>query len=261
MKLSDVVNRIERRVPLSWAEEWDNPGLCVGDPSSDISRAALALDVTEDTVGQAAALGCRLLVTHHPIIFKGLKSIVLDRPAPKAIALALQSGVALYAAHTNWDSSPEGVNFRLAEALGLDALEPLVTPARANGAWGLGAVGSFMMPVSMKDCLKLLKERWRLSWCAGFGDGRRMVMKVALGGGSCGEMWTDALAKGADVFITADMPYHHMQDALNMGLNIISAEHGEMERASLPALKAIIEQETKLPVELLREAQLPRVEC
>lgn len=259
MKLCDVIVKIEAKLPLSWAEEWDNPGLNVGDPSSDVSRIAMALDVTEDSVAQAVSGGCQLLVTHHPIIFRAMKSIVLNETAPKAIALAIQKGVALYAAHTNWDSSSEGVNFCLAKTIELSEIEPMLPPAAFSGAWGMGAVGSLNKPISIFEFMKILKERWRLSGFSGYRSGSDMITKVAIGGGSCGEIWPAALGKKADVFITADMPYHYRQEALNMGLNIIVTDHGEMERVSLPSLKNIIEIATGINVDLLDEVKANQI--
>lgn len=259
MKLGDIVKRIEKRISLSWAESWDNPGLAVGDPCADVSRIALALDAAPEVVEAAALAGCGMLVTHHPIIFRPMKSIVFNAPAPRTVALAIQRGVALYSAHTNWDSSPEGVNVSLARALELADAAPLAAPAVKNGAWGMGAVGSFMAPIAIEDCLSLLRERWRLSTCTGYGDAGRLVSRVALGGGACGDMWPLAVEAGADLFITSDVSYHHRNDALNMGLNLIVTDHGETERVSLPALAAMIEEVSGLPVEILDEPPLRRI--
>ncbi len=90
MKLCDVVSLIEKRMPLTWSEEWDNSGLLVGDPDSDIVKAGIALDVTEETVLKATRSGCQLLVTHHPIIFRPLKNIIPDRPAGKSMVTAIK---------------------------------------------------------------------------------------------------------------------------------------------------------------------------
>lgn len=260
MRLADLIFKIEKRVPLCWAEEWDNPGLTVGDPDSDVSRVAIALDVTEDTVRQAALAGCGLLVSHHPTIFRALKKLIFKTPGPRAIAIAIQKQVALYAAHTNWDSSGEGVNFCLADSLGLDDITPLVPPPLDNGAWGLGAVGNLRGGMNLLDCMKLAKERWRLSSCAGFGDETRPIQRVAVGGGACGDFWPQALTAGADVFITSDIPYHHRNDALSMGLRLIAVDHGEMERVSLAALRGLIEAETGLETVLLQEMPIRRLD-
>lgn len=259
MKLSEIQIKIEKRIPLVWAEEWDNPGLSVGDPSSEILRIAVALDFTEDNVNQAILNNCQMLFTHHPAIFRPIKSVILYKPTPKAIALALKSNIAVYSAHTNWDSSSEGVNFCLANSIGLTNIEPLLVPTLKTGAWGLGAVGILVTELDMKDCLRLLKRHWQLSTCIGYGDVSRKIKKIAVGGGACGNMWQDALKASADVFITSDVSYDQRQDSLAMGLNLIITDHGEMERVSLPTLAKIIEQETSLPVIILEESEVKQI--
>ena len=255
MKLRDVICLIEKRMPLSWAEDWDNPGLQVGDPDSEISKIGIALDVTEDTVGKASERGCDLLVSHHPIIFRPIRNIITDRPASKAVINAIKNGLSLYAAHTNWDSSPEGVNFTLAELLGLDDIRPLRDPSDGS-SWGMGAVGELMMPMSIDTVMKLIKERWSLSSCWTYGTAPALMIKrIALVGGSCGGMWTLAADKGASLFVTADISYHERQDALSCGLGLAEVDHGEMERASLPKLRSIIQKETGLAVELIPETE------
>jgi len=169
------------------------------------------------------------------------------------MVMAIKNGLSLYAAHTNWDSSPEGVNFTLAELLGLDDIEPLTPPAELSSSWGMGAVGELMMPMPFETVMKLIKERWCLSSCTGYGSRNAMIKKIALGGGSCGDMWPKAAEKGASLFVTADMSYHNRQDALNCRLKLIDVDHGAMERASLPRLKSIIEKETGLIAELIPE--------
>lgn len=259
MRLSDIISKIEKRIPRAWAEEWDNTGLTVGDPDYRIVKIALALDVTEETVRQTAANGCQLLVSHHPIIFNPMRNLVFENPESWAIKQAIQSSVALYAIHTNWDSSGEGVNFCLANSLGLTDIKPLVPPQRDNGAWGMGAIGDFAEKKSLCDCMMLAQERWRLSYCSAFGDEANPIRRVAVGGGACGDLWPYALSAGADVFITADMSYHHRNDAIAMGLSQIIADHGEMERSSLAALKALITEETGLEVVLLKEECVKRL--
>ena len=206
MKLYEIVEAIEKRVPKEWAEPWDNPGLLAGERGAEVEKIAVALDASPRTVARAAERGCGLLVTHHPIIFRPVKSVVDDCHAGRTLIAALKSGVALYAAHTNWDSSPEGVNFVLASELGLKNIEPLV-PSQ-SGAWGLGAVGDLPRGVHFGSLGELLRERWNLSALSLHGNLKTCVRRVALGGGACMDFWPDALALGVQCFITADVSYH-----------------------------------------------------
>ena len=249
MKCQEIFKRIEKRIPKSWAEEWDNPGLAVSADSREIDKIALALDATPDNVIQASEAGAGRLFTHHPLIFRPLKKVTEETFVGRTVIEAIKRDITIYSAHTNWDSSPEGVNFVLAAELGLTELSPLV-PA-VNGGWGLGVTGRLAEPLSMEQFAKLLSESWQLTDLTCYGDGP--VSLVAAGGGSCGEFWREAKAAGADIFITADMGYHLREEALDEGLAIALCDHGEMERASLKALSAIIESETELPVVLLDE--------
>lgn len=255
MKLSEIMEKIEKRMPKRWAEEWDNPGLQAGSADSNVRKIALALDASDAAVHEAAAAGCQLLFTHHPILFRPIRSVTDENYAGRAVTAAIREGVAIYAAHTNWDSSPEGVNFTLASLLCLKNLSPLAPSA--GGAWGMGAVGDFDAPVDLKKLAALLKERWRLSNFTLYGDPRREIKRAAIGGGACQEFWREAKALGADVFITADLSYHFREEAASAGLLLAACDHGEMERASLASLRGIIENETGLPVVLLNEPGIP----
>jgi len=259
LKVGEIAARIEKRIPLSWAEEWDNSGLSVGDPNREVNKIAVALDVSCETVGHAAAAGCQLLVTHHPAIFRPLNTVLYDVPAEKAVAAAIKHGLALYAAHTNWDVSPEGVNVCLAGALNLEDIMPLQKPTVRNGAWGLGAIGKLKSSLSVKECLELLIERWHLTDARAYGDLARKISKIALGGGACGDLWPLAKKVGADVFITSDVRYSERNDALSMDLNVINTDHGETERVWLMALESVVESVSGLEVETLEESGPRRI--
>ena len=251
MKLSEVTAKIEARIPKCWAEDWDNPGLALGHSEADISRIAVALDATPENVESAAALGCEMLVTHHPVIFRPVSSVTDTGIAGSALLAAAEKKMAVYSAHTNWDCSPEGVNILLASLLHISSPKPLL-PSQA-GSWGLGAAGDLPEPVSASAFLNALHERWGLNDFTFYGDTGKVIRRIALGGGACQDLWRSAVKEGADCFITADFSYHIRQEALAAGLSIVSADHGEMERASLPALAEILREETALEVFLLKE--------
>lgn len=256
MKLCEAIQKIEAVIPPAWAEEWDNPGLTVGDPSANIFNIALALDVTPQTVSDAISKDCQLLLTHHPAIFHPVKSIINERPVPKAIIEAIKNGLALYAAHTNWDYAENGVNMILANLLSLKNIYPLVPSKNDNGAWGLGAVGELNEPLDLCECVALLKERWQSSILRAYGNMSHVVKKIAIGGGACGDLWPAAFDSGAELFITADVAYHNRQDMLGMGLNCIVVDHGEMERLSIPALASVVESATGLTTHILDEIKV-----
>lgn len=238
----DAASAIESRIPREWAEDWDNVGLVIGDGDRDVSRIVVALDATPDVI-EGAAAGSAMLVVHHPPIFRAMKDFSRPSPQLAVLASAIKAGVCVYAAHTNWDSSPEGVNAVLAHELGLRGVRPIVPSSR--GAWGMGAIGDLDREISSRDLARRIRGAWGLSWAALYGDDAP-VRRVALCGGSGGDFADAARSSGADIFITADMSYHEIEDARAMGLSIVDVGHGEMESASLDALAHVVSSATGL---------------
>lgn len=125
VKVRDIIAALEAYAPPALQEEYDNAGLQVGDREAEISSAVLCLDVTEAIVEEAAGLGAGLIVAHHPVLFKGVKSITGNTTVERILIKAIRSGIAIYAAHTNMDNVWGGVNFRMAEKLGLTSIRIL----------------------------------------------------------------------------------------------------------------------------------------
>lgn len=125
MKIKELVAVLEQRAPRSLQEDYDNSGLQVGDPDAEVSGVLLSLDCTEAVVEEAARHGCGLIISHHPVIFRGLKSLVPKSYVERTLLAALKHGIALYAIHTNLDNVIEGVNGEIAAAVGLKPLQVL----------------------------------------------------------------------------------------------------------------------------------------
>lgn len=126
--LNDIIETIESVAPVAWQESYDNAGLQVGNRYQPVAGAVVCIDVTEGVVDEAIALGYNLIVSHHPLLFKGLKSITGNNCVERIVAKAIRHDIAIYAAHTNLDNAPGGVSFRMARKLGLTdvrVLDPL----------------------------------------------------------------------------------------------------------------------------------------
>ncbi|MDO4790516.1 MAG: Nif3-like dinuclear metal center hexameric protein [Porphyromonas sp.] len=124
--VQDVCRAIEEAFPLSLQESYDNSGLQVGDPLSEVTGVLLSLDVTEHVVEEAVRRGCNFILSHHPLLFRGLKSVTGRTYEERVVMLAIRNGVAIYAAHTNLDNHPKGLNYHWAKELGLTGLRPLL---------------------------------------------------------------------------------------------------------------------------------------
>ena len=228
MRVRDLLGLIDQIAPFSLAEEWDNIGLMVGDLGAEVRRAAVALDPTVQAVTEAAEAGCQALLCHHPLLFHPIKKLDLNAGPGRVVREAVKRDIAILAAHTNWDKA--GVNAELARLLELRGTEPL------DPTSGLGICGELPEPAVLEELLEQVRTAWGLTRIDAYAPPASFVSKVALCGGSGGNLWPAAKARRADLYITADMKYHELMDANDAGLAVAVADHGEMERASLPEL-------------------------
>lgn len=124
-RVQDLLGLVHGLFPPELAEEWDNVGLQVGDPTATVARVLVALDPSAAAVAAAAAQGAQLLITHHPLLFKPLRRLTPDDPVGRVVWQAVRNGVAIIAAHTNLDVASDGLNRWLANRLGVEGCQPL----------------------------------------------------------------------------------------------------------------------------------------
>ena len=206
MKVKDIINVIEEFAPASIQEGWDNSGLCVGSPEDEVTSILFALDCTPELVDEAVECGADMIVTHHPLIFSGLKKISPDDFIGKAVIKAIKAGISIYAAHTNADKVIAGVSGAMAERLGLENVNILAD--EGNGV-GLGVVGTLPQPISSNQALKLVKEKFGLKMIKASRPIEGLVTKIAMCGGSGGSLIGAAQKSGAQLFISGDISYHN----------------------------------------------------
>lgn len=204
----EVAATLEQFAPLPLQESYDNAGLQIGlTETEEVSGVLLCLDVTEDVIDEAASLGCNLIVAHHPLLFRGVKCIDDSNYVGRCIRNAILGGIGIYAAHTNLDNAPGGVNYRIAEKIGLRDVR-FLSPM-AGGAGGSGVIGELAEECSVEDFLSTLAGTFGVECVMHNGASRaKPIRRVALCGGA-GEFLVDAAVNaGADAFITGEMGYH-----------------------------------------------------
>ncbi|MCR4765507.1 MAG: Nif3-like dinuclear metal center hexameric protein [Bacteroidaceae bacterium] len=242
MKIKDIVCALGQFAPLPLQDSYDNAGLQVGLTDAEVTGALLCLDVTEAVVDEAIALGYNLIISHHPLIFRGFKSLTGVNYIERCIIKAIKHDIVVYAAHTNLDNALNGVSFKMAEKIGITNiafLEPKTDcePLQA----GAGVIGTLPVPSVDVDFLHRIKEIFQVGCVRHTILKNRMIKKVALCGGAGAFLMEEAIKAGADVFITGEIKYH---DFFGHDDEILLAEigHYESEQYTKEIFKQIISE-------------------
>lgn len=230
----DVLNVL---APVHYQMDFDNAGFLVGDRSSEVETVVVALDITDAVIEEAIALNAELIVSHHPLLFHPLRNVrAEDLVGRKVLALAKQ-GISAICMHTNLDIADGGVNDALMHTLNAEItglLEPAGTDDQGQPL-GCGRIGRLRTPMLLNDFLKELTERLHVSGLR-YSDGRKPVQKLAVCGGSGGNMLELAYEAGCDTFVTADIKYDRFLAAKELGVNLIDADHFCTENVVIPIL-------------------------
>lgn len=216
VRVQDVIDALEDFAPLPLQESYDNAGLQVGLTGAEVSGALLCLDVTEEVIAEALELGCNMIVSHHPLIFRGLKHLTDEDTVQRCVRMALQNDIAIYSAHTNLDSAIDGVNYMMAERLGLVdvvLLQPrqvsvgVGAQARSVQA-GSGVIGYLPDGEDSLVFLQRVKQAFGVECLMHNELLSRPVHSVAICGGAGDFLLQEALNLQADAFLTGEMHYH-----------------------------------------------------
>ncbi len=233
MTVRELYKKLIARLPDSLAEAWDNDGLMVcPDGDAPVRRVLLSLDATENVVDFAIENRFDLILTHHPLIFRPLCSLSEDTPVGRKVIKLIESGIAVISFHTRADRVDGGVNDVLADLLALSEVEPL-------GEDGMGRVGYLEAPMTLEEFCSLAKERLGAPILS-VSDGGDLVHKVAVLGGEGKDYLAAALASEADTYLSGNLGYHTMEDAPELGINLIEGGHYYTEQAVLTFFEELL---------------------
>lgn len=241
MTVQDIASVIEEFAPLPLQEDYDNAGLQVGFRDRHVSAVMLCLDVTDEVLEEAIRRKCDMIVSHHPLIFRGLKNLTGADDTQRIAIRALEAGVAIYSAHTNLDSTWNGVSHEMAHMLGVTGIEVL-SPRAGDPRAGLGVIGD-IEPTPKLEFLRKVKEKFGVKALRYSTQSPALVIKrVALCGGSGASLIREAIRAGADLYVTGDVKYH---DFTTYGLDMVIADigHYESELCSMRIFSRIIRQQ------------------
>lgn len=223
VKAKYIIDLMEQLAPIDLAEYWDNPGLMVGSREADINKILFALDCSEAVIDEAININANMIITHHPMIFKGIKSIDYNTPLGKKIIKAIKNNIVIYAAHTNLDIAEGGTNTVLSELIGLSNIAPLL---KLENNQYIGKCGD-VQPVSFKDFINFFKNKIKADYLNINGNQNRIIKRVGLctGSAASAEYILAAKANNCDLYITGDVGYHDAQIAEENDICIIDGTH------------------------------------
>ena len=230
--VQDVCALLEDFAPLAYQEPYDNAGLIVGKRDMPLKGVLVCLDVSEPVIDEALKLGFNMIVSHHPLIFKGVKSITGNNHVNDCLVKAIKNDLAIYAGHTNVDSVINGVNGKMAEKLGLTNVSILAlvnAASKPESQYGLGVVGELKSPVSEEKFLQLVKKTFCCKVLRHSAFTGQKVQRVGICGGSGSEFLNQAIGAGATVFLTGEAHYHDFFTE-GLGIMLIDAGHYETEQ-------------------------------
>lgn len=244
MTCQEIMNILQEQSPEQYALEWDNVGLLVGDSRKEVRKIYIALDATEETIEEAKTAGADMLLTHHPMIFKGLKKVNTEDFTGKRVMFLIQADIAYYAMHTNFDV--KGMADLAAERMGLSDCQVLeATCQDEQGTQGIGKIGMLSESMELRECAERVKQAFHVEQVKVFGDLRAKVTKAAICPGSGKSVIGEALKSGVQVLITGDIDHHEGIDAAAQGMAIIDAGHYGVEKIFIPFMRQYLEENTK----------------
>ena len=255
VRVGDVLDEIDRRVPFRTAAGWDAVGLQLGDLRRSVSAVAVAHEITGSVVEDILARGVDLAITYHPLVFHPLPSVTaVAGPEGRSFAL-VEGGVSVISVHTNWDVASGGTADCLAAELQVEDVEGFGVMETADGEpIPVGRHGSFDgTPADLMDTVRTaLGSRPRAA-----GLGERRIRRVAVVPGSGGAHVDDAISVGADVYVTGDVSHHEARRAVDHRMAVIDAGHGPTERPGVRALHSLVAEIVQLPVDLVGADDTP----
>ena len=253
--VAEIIKIMDQLAPPLLAEEWDNVGLQIGDPRLPVRRIWVALDPGLEVVRAACEKKVDLLITHHPLIFRPLKSIDFETPGGSVIQLAIQHRLAIFSAHTNLDVVRNGVNDVLAQRLGLQNLtilqpvhgrkrtgEDVLLLPGGEGEYGIGRIGSLDRTRSLKKLVLMVKEKLALDFVKVAGDPEMKITQVAICSGSGSSLMQAFLSSKSQAYISGDIHYHDALEAQTANRCVIDIGHFPSEHLMVEALAKQLER-------------------
>ena len=240
MEIRELIDKLCEKYPLDLQEDWDNSGLQIGNLDNELKNVLISLDLEEEGVDMAIENDCNLIITHHPYLFNGTKSIDFTDSFYNRLEKVIKNDISVFAMHTNLDIAADGLNDNICQILDIQKAQVL----ELDKDLGLGRYGE-IEKTKAKDFARKVKEILKANELVCYGDMEKEISKVAVCGGAGSSLFDDAIIKGCDLMITGDVSYHMGMDYVNRGLVIIDPGHFASENHIIYKLENIINEKTK----------------
>lgn len=218
MNIKEFYEFMEQKLPVEWRLDGDYDGMsCCPDPLREAKKVLIALDATADIVDEAVSGEYDLILTHHPMLFGGVRDIISNEYRSNKLIKLIKNNISVMSFHTRLDAAPDGVNDTLAQLIGLKSIE-------AFGEKGLGRIGTLEIPMFANDLAEFVKTVLGAPYVE-YSDGGKLIYRVAVCGGSASSLIKDAMAVGADALLGGELGYHNLTDSSDYGLTLIAAGH------------------------------------
>lgn len=237
MKCKEIIHRVERDFPKSYALPWDNVGLLAGRDDKEVQKIYVAVDATDEVIEAAVEANADMLITHHPLIFGGRNKITNEDFIGRRLIRLIQSDISYYAMHTNYDVL--GMADLSGKILNFKEMEVLEVTEEPEG---IGRIGNLEQKISLREYCKWIKEAFQLDSVKVFGDPDQKISRVAICPGSGKSVIGTAVEKGAEVLITGDIGHHEGIDAAAQGLSVVDAGHYGVEHIFIADMVQYITQ-------------------
>lgn len=233
MILSEVLAKLDGFWPVGLADDWDRPGLSTGDPKQSVTKVLVSVDITHAVIDEAIASQCELIVTHHPMLLRGLTSVTDDQLKGSLVSKLIRSCIATFSAHTNADIQSDGASTLMAKRFGLSELKPLVN---SDDSFGHGVVGKLAQPMRLEEFASVVSSKLETvaRKVVFAGDPKKQIQTAAICSGAGDGFLPVVLESSADVYVTSDLRHHLALDALdtprsNGSLALIDVSHWASE--------------------------------
>ncbi len=234
MKVYEICNVLEDIAPLLRQEEWDNCGLLIGEFGTEVTKVLVCLDVDLMILEYAAENGYNFIISHHPLIFKGVTKIVEENEVQKIIAFSILNKISIYSMHTNYDFADYSMNDHIAELLELDDIRGYADDERG---FKIGRMGTVKNGISIKQLAKRVKERLKLENLSYSGDNEKIIKNILISTGSFDYDLLKPSNDDVDLIISGDIKYHAAKMLQEKGIAVIDAGHYGTEITFSPLIK------------------------